>query len=366
MATEKVVKVVVAPDSFGGTLSAVEAAEAIVAGWSRVRAGDETVSLPLADGGEGTLEAVSCENDERRTVEVADPLGRPRQARWLWRPDGSAIIESAEACGLKLLQVTERTPLKATTYGVGQLLEEARRAGCHRVAVGLGGSATVDGGAGAAVALGVRVQRQGGSGVKIGGGDLVTVDRVVPEWLDPQWRDVDVVLWSDVETVLAHAAATFGPQKGATPQAVARLEDGLARWADVVERDLGGSWRQLPGSGAAGGLGFGLMAVLAARRVPGAEAVAGLVGLDDALTHADIVVTGEGRLDATSLEGKVVGTVLQHAAEAEVRAVAVVGDYAEKVEGLDDVEAAAPQGPGENPAAEVAAAAGRLAERIRD
>lgn len=357
-------KVVVAPDSFGGTLSAVEAAEAIAAGWSRTRPGDEIVPLPLADGGEGTLEAVAHGDDEWRTVEVADPLGRPRHANWLLRPDGSAIVESAEACGLKLLQAAERNPLMTTTYGVGQLLEDVRRVGCRRVAVGLGGSATVDGGAGAAAALGVRVQREGGSGVKIGGGELVTVGRVVTRWLDPGWREVEVVLWSDVETVLADAAATFGPQKGATPEAVARLEDGLARWADVAERDLGGSWRQLPGSGAAGGLGFGLMAVLAGRRVRGAEAVAELVGLDEALDAAGVVVTGEGRLDATSLEGKVVGAVLRRAAEAKLPAVAVVGEYAERVEGLHDVEEATPEGPGDRPADAVSAAAGRLAERI--
>lgn len=359
-------KVVVAPDSFGGTLSAVEAAEAIATGWGRVRAGDEVVLLPLADGGEGTLEAVARSNDERRSLEVADPLGRPRRATWLRRPDGTAIVESAEACGLKLLKRTERNPMRTTTYGVGQLLEEVRRTGCRRVAVGLGGSATVDGGAGAVLALGVRVLRRGGSGVKIGGGELVTVTRVVPEWLDPDWGDVEVVLWSDVETVLADAAATFGPQKGATSEAVARLTEGLDRWADVVERDLGGSWRHLPGSGAAGGLGFGLMAALAAQLVPGAEAVAELMGLDEALDRNDLVVTGEGRLDATSLEGKVVGTVLQRAEEANVRVLAVVGEYAEKVEGLDDVEAATADGPGDNPADDVAAAAERLADRIRD
>ncbi|MFN2555737.1 MAG: glycerate kinase [Nitriliruptorales bacterium] len=358
-------KVVVAPDSFGGTLSAVEAAEAIATGWSQARAGDEIVVLPLADGGEGTLEVVAGDRYERRTVEVADPLGRPRQATWLRRSDGTAIVESAEACGLKLLEPAERNPLRTTTYGVGQLLEAARRSGCHRVAVGLGGSSTVDGGAGAAVALGVRVLGASGSGVKIGGGDLVSVARVVPQWLDPDWGDVEVVLWSDVETRLADAAATFAPQKGATPEAVERLAAGLARWADVVERDLGGSWRQLPGSGAAGGLGFGLAAVLAARLVPGAQAVAELVGLRDALDAADLLVTGEGRLDATSLEGKVVGTVLQSAAEAEVRVVAVVGEHAEKVEGLADLEAASADGPGRNPAAEVAAAAERLAGRIR-
>ncbi len=357
-------KVVVAPDSFGGTLSAVEAAKAIADGWSQARGGDEIVRLPLADGGEGTLEAVARDEDERRTVEVADPLGRPRVASWLWRRDGTAIVESAEACGLKLLKPAERNPLRTTTYGVGQLLEEVRRSGCRHIAVGLGGSATVDGGAGAATALGVRVLRDGASGVRIGGGSLVDVTRVVPQWLDPDWRDVEVVLWSDVETVLADAAATFGPQKGATPETVECLAAGLARWADVVERDLGGTWRHLPGSGAAGGLAFGLAAVLSAGLVPGAGAVAELVGLDDALEDADLVVTGEGRLDSTSLQGKVVGTVLQSAAGRDVRVVAVVGAQAEEVEGLAEIEAASQDGPGHNPAAEVAAAAERLAGRI--
>ncbi|MDQ4130814.1 MAG: glycerate kinase [Actinomycetota bacterium] len=357
-------KVVVAPDSFGGTLSAVEAAEAIANGWSQVRGGDEIVRLPLADGGEGTLEAVARDEDEWRTVEVADPLGRPRVASWLWRSDGTAIVESAEACGLKLLKPAERNPLRTTTYGVGQLLEEVRGSGCHHIAVGLGGSATVDGGAGAATALGVRVLRGGGSGVRIGGGGLVDVTRVVPQWLDPDWRDVEVVLWSDVETVLADAAASFGPQKGATPEAVERLAAGLARWAEVVERDLGGAWRHLPGSGAAGGLGFGLAAVFSARLVGGARAVAELVGLDDALEDADLVVTGEGRLDATSLQGKVVGAVLRSAAERDARVVGIVGEQGEKVEGLADIEPASQDGPGRNPAAEVAAAAERLAVRI--
>lgn len=357
-------KIVVAPDSFGGTLSAVEAAEAITTGWAQARPGDEIVPLPLADGGEGTLEVVARAEDEWRTVEVVDPLGGPRRARWLRRPDGTAIVESAQACGLKLLDPSERNPLRTTTYGVGQLLEDARRTGCRGVAVGLGGSATVDGGAGAVMALGVRVLGDDGSGVKVGGGELASVSRVVPQWLHPDWRDVEVVLWSDVETILADAAATFGPQKGATPEAVTRLEKGLGRWADVVERDLGGSWRQLPGSGAAGGLGFGLMAALTAPLVPGAEAVAELAGLDDALDGADVIVTGEGRLDATSLEGKVIGTVLRHAAEMCVRVVAVVGQHAEGVEGLDDIEPATHDGPGENPAAEVTAAAARLAERI--
>ncbi len=221
-------KVVVAPDSFGGTLSSTEAARAITSGWLRARPDDEVVTVPLADGGEGTIDAVARPGDELRWVEVADPLGRPRHARWLLR-DALAVVESAEACGLKLLQPAERDPLRTTTYGVGQLLEDARRAGVQRVVVGLGGSATVDGGAGVALALGMRIRHAAGGGLKVGGGELTAVTGIAPTWLDPGWNRVDVELWCDVDTVLLDAAARFGPQKGATAEAVDRLQAGLAR-----------------------------------------------------------------------------------------------------------------------------------------
>lgn len=356
-------RVVIAPDSFGGSLTARQAASAIARGWRGTRPQDELVEVPLADGGEGTLQVVATETDRLQEVEVADPLGRPRIARWLLRAGGSAVIESAEACGLRLLDPGERDPLRATTYGVGQLLEAARREGVTRLTVGLGGSATVDGGAGALIALGLRVLRDGGNGLKVGGGELRDVGRVQPGWLDRGWSDVEVVLWTDVTTPLTGAAAAFGPQKGASGEAVDALHDGLMRWADVVERDLGGVHREDPGTGAAGGLGFGLASALGARFEPGAARISEEVGLVDAVREADLVVTGEGRVDATSLEGKVVGTVLDVAGDLGIPVAAVVGGLDGDVAGLIDVEQAAPDGPGDDPAGEVAAAATRLSGR---
>ncbi len=356
-------RVVIAPDSFGGTLTSAEAASAIARGWCAARPDDKLTQVPLADGGEGTLEVVAAESDQVREVEVADPLGRPRVAGWLRRADGTAVIASAEACGLRWLHETERDPLQTTTYGVGQLLEAARRDGAGRIAVGLGGSATVDGGAGALTALGVRVLREDGNGLKIGGGELRHVGEVERGRLAEGWSDVDVVLWTDVETPLTEAAATYGPQKGATPEAVGTLHEGLMRWADVVERDLGGVDRRGPGTGAAGGLGFGLSAALGARFEPGAATIAEAVGLADAVRDADLVITGEGRLDATSGEGKVVAAVLAVGRDAGVPVAAVVGRLSGLLEGPADIEEAAPDGPGDDPAAEVAGAAERLASR---
>ncbi|MDP9022749.1 MAG: glycerate kinase [Actinomycetota bacterium] len=351
----------IAPDSFGGSLTSIEAAEAIAEGWAGARPGDDLTLVPMADGGEGTLEVVATRGGQLRHVEVAHPRGRPIAAAWLLRPDGSAFVESATACGLSLVAPGERNPMRTTTYGVGQLLEDVRRAGVARVVVGLGGSATVDGGAGAALALGVRLTRADGSGAKIGGGELLTVHHVEPTWLDPGWDSIEVALWSDVTSQLKDAATTYGPQKGATPEMVAALQQGLLHWADVVERHLGGSWRHLPGSGAAGGLGFGLAAVLGATIVPGAAAVAEVMGLPDEAARADLIVTGEGRLDATSRQGKVAGHVAALGADAGVAVCAVVGSVAGHVTGFFGVEEA---GGGGDPAGEVAAAAARLAPRV--
>ncbi len=357
------VRVVVAPDSFGGTLSSPAAARAIADGWRRARPDDRITTVALSDGGEGLLEAIRGPGDERREVEVADPLGRPRTAAWLLRADGSAIIESAEACGLTLLEPAERDPRRTSTYGAGQLLEAARGAGAASVAVGLGGSATVDGGVGAMLALGFRVTRTDGHGTKIGGRELATVTHVEPRWVDDGWSTTDVEVWADVTTPLGEAAELFAPQKGADPPAVRELADGLDRWADVVEGDLGGVSRDLPGTGAAGGLGFGLVAALGARIVPGAAAVAEAVGLEEELEDADLVVTGEGSLDETTGEGKVVGHVVVAARRRGIRSVAVVGRRRALPTGLVDVEESAPGGAGPDPADEVARAAERLAAR---
>lgn len=357
-------KVVVAPDSFGGTLSPVAAAAAIATGWQQVRPDDEVVTLPLSDGGEGLLAALAAgpwAGAERRTSDVADAAGLATDAAWLL--DGTtAVVESATACGLAALPHERRDPLRTTTWGVGQLLDAARLAGARRILVGLGGSATVDGGAGALSALGYRLTVADGSGLKIGGQDLPRVTGATPTWV-ADWDGVEVVLLADVTDVLAAAPSVYGPQKGADAAAVEHLEGGLRAWRVVAERDLHASpaLAELAGSGAAGGLGYGLAAGLGAHLVPGAAHVAELVGLDRAVAGADVVVTGEGTLDATSTTGKVVGAVLERAGTVPV--VVVAGRVRTVPAGVADTEAAAPGGPGKDPGEEVAGAAARLAGR---
>lgn len=362
---ERVVKVVVAPDGFGGTLTAREVAAAIVEGWRRVRPGDDLVCVPMSDGGEGLVDVVATADDTWVTTEVAGPHGHPVDAAFLLRPDGNAVIETAQACGLHLVPADRRTPRLATTYGVGQMLDAARDVGATRLLVGLGGSASVDGGTGALNGLGLRLTVADGSGLKIGAEDLHRVHAVTWGWAG-DWDGIEVVLLADVEARLDDAAPVFGPQKGASPEEITGLTEALRTWADVAERELpGGVRRDDPGTGAAGGLGFGLgRALTGARFERGVDVVADLVGLDDALADADLVVTGEGRLDATSFGTKVVGAVRERALAIEVPVAAVVGAVADGAgTGGIDVEQASPEGPGIEPAADVVAAAERLAHR---
>jgi glycerate kinase len=360
-------RIVVAPDSFGGTLGPVAAAAAIAAGWRRARPDDELVLLPLSDGGEGLLEALQAgpfADAEVRVADVADAAGLATDATWLLQDD-VAVIESAEACGLASLREDRRDPRRTTTWGVGQLLDAAREAGARRILVGLGGSATVDGGAGALSGLGFRLTVADGSGLKVGGEDLPRVTGAARTWV-ADWDGVRVELLADVRDPLLDAPRVYGPQKGAGPDDVAHLEAGLRALRGVLEGDLGVS-RALataPGAGAAGGLGYGLVAGLGADLRVGATVVAELVGLDAALADADLVLTGEGRLDGTSTAGKVVGAVLERAAARDVPVALVVGQVAADVDSPDvAIEPAAPDGPGENPAAEVADAAARLGGR---
>jgi glycerate 2-kinase len=359
------VKVVVAPDGFGGTLTAREVAAAIVEGWRTVRPEDELVLVPMSDGGEGLLDVLATAADTWVTTEVSGPQGHPIEAALLLRPDGSAVIESARACGLHLVPEDRRTPRLATTYGVGQLLDAARDVGAARVLLGLGGSASMDGGTGALNGLGYRLSVADGSGLKIGGDDLHRVRGVERGWAR-DWDGVEVELLADVDTVLTDAAQVFGPQKGATPGEVAGATEALRTWAEVAHRDLPGAVDPHdPGTGAAGGLGFGLAAALTgARLVRGIDLVAGAVGLDHALAGADLVMTGEGRLDATSFGTKVVGGVLDRARAAAVDVALIVGSvaYGTSADGLA-VEETGPRGAGPDPASDVRGAAARLAER---
>lgn len=366
-------RVVIAPDSFGGTLTAPQAAAAIAEGWRRVRRDDDVVVLPMSDGGEGLLDALlarSMAGAAVHAVEVVDPRGLATTARFVVAEDGTAVVESAQACGLGLLDEDQRDPRRTTTWGVGQLLDAAREAGATRILVGLGGSATVDGGTGALSGLGFRLTVADGSGLKIGGEDLPRVAGAQHAWA-ADWSGIEVVLLADVTEVLAQAPSTYGPQKGADPATVAHLEAGLAAWRDVAERDLGAppSLAEAPGSGAAGGLGYGLAAGIGARLAGGARTVARLQGLAEALAGsggadaAGLVVTGEGRLDATTSSGKVVAAVAELGREHGVPVAAVVGQGRSGPPGLGTVEEAAPEGPGDDPAAEAAEAAERLAGR---
>lgn len=361
-------RVVVCPDKFAGTLTAAEAAAAIARGWRSVRGDDEIVTVPLADGGEGTVDVVAQAHPgaEVRRVEVADARGVATQAAWLWLPDGTAVVETAQACGLSALAADQRDPLLTTTYGVGQLLTRVLAATPSRVVVGLGGSATVDGGAGMVSALTVHgVRRADGHGVKIGGRWVADVASVRPVRL--AGPAPEVLIASDVTSPLLGekgAARIFGPQKGADADGVKILEAALANWADVVEAAVpGGPWRDLPGAGAAGGLGFALMAFLGGRVHSGAAVVADLVGLD--VTGADVVITGEGSLDAQTLKGKAPEEARRRAAAAGAVTVAVAGVVQEGAgAAFDLVEPLGPDGP-VRPFETAADAAAQVARRVR-
>jgi glycerate kinase len=341
------VKVVLAPDKFAGTLSAAEAAQSMADGWRRARPFDELALVPMADGGEGTIDVVEAAvpGVRRHIIEVVDARGLATRGAWLALPDGRALVEAAQACGLSRLSPQDRNPLLATSYGLGQLLAAAVAAGHRELIVGLGGSATVDGGGGMAIALGHRLRRADGNGVRVGGRFLVDLDHIE---LGPP-LPAKVVVASDVDIPLlgrAGAVAMFALQKGATPADLPLLERALCTLADVVERDLaGGPWRDLPGAGAAGGLGFGLAAFCAATITPGASTVAGLIGFEAALGGVDVVVTGEGALDHQTATGKVPAYVARVARSRGLTVLAVAGRIEDGAEAaFDRVATLGPEG----------------------
>lgn len=303
-------RVLVAPDGFGGTLTAVQAADAVAQGWRRTAPGDELDLVPMSDGGPGFVDVLHDVLGGRLvTTTVEDPLARPVPASLLMH-GATAYVESAQACGLHLLDRTERDPLRSTTYGVGQLVLAALDAGAERIVVGLGGSATNDGGAGLLAALGVGRRDAAGEPLAPGGLALRNVAALSGR-PDPRLAGVDLVAATDVESPLLGllgASSVFGPQKGASREDVMDLDDALARWADALEGHLGVQVRDAPGAGAAGGLGAALLA-LGGRRESGASLVREAVGLDARVARAALVVSGEGTFDLASLRGKVVSGV---------------------------------------------------------
>lgn len=330
-------RVLLCPDKFRGTVTARQAAAAIETGWRRVRSDDTLDVVPMADGGEGTLEALT-QPAERRRTKVSGPLGDPVEAEWGLRADGTAVIEMATAAGLGLLAPERRDPRRTTTRGVGELVSAALDARATRALVCIGGSATNDGGAGMAQALGARLLDVHGAEIGHGGAALDGLARIDLRGIDPRLASLDVVALVDVDNPLCGpqgASATYGPQKGATEDVVWELDRALGQLATVVARDLGVDRSREPGTGAAGGLGYGLLTFAGALLRPGVEAVAEAVGLEAAIGHADLVITGEGALDATSLRGKVVGSVLATAQLARTPAVVVCGRATVDVPGAE-------------------------------
>ncbi|TDP96107.1 glycerate kinase [Labedaea rhizosphaerae] len=321
-------RVLIAPDSFGGTLSAADAASAIAEGWRAGAPSTDLVLRPLADGGTGFLDVLSTvlSGDVHR-VSVTGPAGTPVSARWLAVGD-TAYLEMAEAAGLHLVARADRPALAehATTFGVGELLAAARDAGMRRAVLGLGGSATTDGGSGFLAALGAVPVAEDGAPVPPGGTALAGCARLDGT---PDVGSLSLVAAADVENPLLgpHGAVhTFGPQKGADKAAEERLERAMTHWADVLAT-LGKDVRDEPGAGAAGGLGAALLA-LGAQRVSGAGLVRELTGLDQAVATADLVITGEGSFDWQSLRGKLVTSVAEVAAARGVPVLVLAGQVA--------------------------------------
>jgi glycerate kinase len=324
--------VVVAPAAFKGALTAAEAARAIAAGVRLAATGVETRAVPVADGGEGTLDAlVAARGGRRRTGVVADPLGRPVEAAVGELPEHTAVVELAQASGYERLAPHERDPERTGTRGTGEQIRQALDLGATRIIVGLGGSATTDGGMGLAAALGVRFLDAHGAELDGRGADLARVATVDPAGRDGRLDGVELLVACDVDNPLVGpegAAAVFGPQKGAGPEAVARLDAGLRRYAAAVARATGVDTADMPGAGAAGGAAAGLVALLGGRLVGGAELVLQAARLRDRLADAALCITGEGRLDDQSARGKAVAAVAGVCADAGVPCVALCGEVA--------------------------------------
>jgi len=320
-------KIVVAPDKFKGSLPATQVAAAIAAGLHAGRPGAEVVTIPVADGGEGTVDAAVAAGFERVPVTAAGPAGDPVRVNYARRGQ-VAVVELAGVCGLARLPGGRPAPLTASSFGAGEVLRAALEAGGRRIVLGVGGSASTDGGAGLLQALGARVLDTCGEPVRPGGAGLREVAALDLTGLHRALYPADIILAADVDNPLTGpdgAAEVYGPQKGASPAEVAALDAGLRRWAAVVAAAVGRDWSRTPGAGAAGGAGFAALAVLGATRRPGIELVLDLAGFETALDGADLVITGEGSLDAQSLAGKTPVGVARAAARRGIAVVAVAG-----------------------------------------
>lgn len=322
-------RVLIASDSFKGSLSSARVAEVVAEEAKRTFSDVETRALMVADGGEGTVDAVVASlGGEIVSARVRGPLGDALEADYGMLPGNRAIIEMAAASGLPLLTPAERDPRRTSTFGTGQLILDALDRGATDISLAIGGSATNDGGMGAACALGVRFLDAHDGELEGVGADLSRVERIDLSGLDPRVRTTSFHVMCDVDNPLVGprgATSVFGPQKGATPEIVEELERGMQHYATVLERTFGVSVADEPGMGAAGGLGAGARLFLGAEAVPGVDWVLDLVGFDSALSGVNLCVTGEGHADAQSAHGKVISGVASRCERAHVPCVAIVG-----------------------------------------
>lgn len=335
-------RVVIAPDKFKGSLTAVEAARAISRGVLRAFPGAEVDAIPMADGGEGTVDALVTATDGTiQTSRVTGPLGNPLDACFGLSGDvRTAFIEMASASGLVLVPESMRDPMITTTRGTGELILAAIDLGAQRIILGIGGSATNDGGAGMAQAVGFRLLDANGDDLTPGGGSLDRLDRIDPAGRDPRLDRAEISVACDVTNPLCGpegASAVYGPQKGASPETVRILDRNLARLATVIERDLGQSVAELPGSGAAGGLGAGLVAFAGGTLQRGVDLISRTVGLADRLEGASLCLTAEGSLDSQTAHGKTIAGIARTARDRGCPVIALAGGLSSGAEAVLDL-----------------------------
>lgn len=334
-------KIVIAPDSFKENLTSLQVAECLEKGIKKVLPRARCVKIPMADGGEGTVQSlVDATGGRIIKKQVTGPMGRKTVARYGILGDGkTAVIEMAEASGLPLVPRQQRNPLLATTYGTGELIIDALNHGVSKIIIGLGGSATVDGGAGMAQALGVRFMSGSGRLIKehAGGGMLNQIARIDNKAIDPRIKKTRIIIASDVTNPLCGktgAAHVFGPQKGATPAMVKILDRNLRHYAGLIKTQLKKDVLDIRGAGAAGGLGAGLLAFTGARMERGVELVVKITGLEKHVRDADLVITGEGRVDFQTAFGKTPAGVAKAANKYKVPCIAIGGSLADDARGV--------------------------------
>jgi glycerate kinase len=332
-------KIVIAPDSFKGSLTAVEVSDAIAQGVREIFPEAEIVKIPMADGGDGTVQClVNATGGEILKEKVTGPLGDEVLASYgILGDKKTAVIEMAEASGLTLVPENKRNPLITTTYGTGQLIKAALDQGCRKMIIGIGGSATNDGGAGMVQALGAKLLDKDGEEIGFGGGELKKLNRIDISNLDNRLSDTKVLVASDVNNPLCGpkgASRIYGPQKGATPELIEELDKSLAHFAEIIKRNLHKDIKDIPGAGAAGGLGASLMVFLDAELRPGIEIMIEIVKLEQAIKDADLVITGEGKIDSQTIYGKAPIGVAKIAKRYNIPVIAVaaiIGDDADIV-----------------------------------